>query len=433
MEVGWTQRRSSMMQWTGGDGGNPGIKLIEPGSTTPSTGTLVFSQPTTVTFSASALSPVGGPASQVSWLINNSIVAGVSGPQYTATISAKGTTTVTVRVHDATALVNPAMAGGLLDDAYTWTVQVASVPGAPTGVTATPEDGGAGITWSAPVDDGGSPVTAYLATADPGGRTCSPDPATATACTMVGLQNGQAYTFTVTAANAVGTGPASAPSTAVTPHRPPVASMAALAATTLSPSVALSWQAVSAESLVESYDVRYRRAPWNGAFGGLTTWRSGTSLTTAAFAVAPGYTYCYGVRATDVDGIRSGWTLETCSATPIHDRRLTRSTGWVLGTGTAYYLRTNVHTTRHGATLTRKGVKGRQVTIVAKTCTGCGSVAVYWNGARIRTVSLASTTTRYRKVITVLSFSEVRTGTLKLVVRSSGRRVVVDGIGVSRN
>ncbi len=40
----------------------------------------------------------------------------------------------------------------------------ATVPGAPTSVDATPGDGEAAVSWTAPADDGGSPVTGYTAT-----------------------------------------------------------------------------------------------------------------------------------------------------------------------------------------------------------------------------------------------------------------------------
>ena len=44
----------------------------------------------------------------------------------------------------------------------------ATAPGAPTSVSATGGNGLATLSWSAPVDNGGSPVTAYTATATPG-------------------------------------------------------------------------------------------------------------------------------------------------------------------------------------------------------------------------------------------------------------------------
>ena len=95
--------------------------------------------------------------------------------------------------------------------------QVAAVPpGAPTGVTAVRGDARAGVSWTAPVDDGGSAITGYTVTASPGGQTASVDGAT-TSAIVTGLTNGTSYTFTVRAANIAGTGPASAPSNAVTP------------------------------------------------------------------------------------------------------------------------------------------------------------------------------------------------------------------------
>jgi hypothetical protein len=91
----------------------------------------------------------------------------------------------------------------------------ATVPGAPTGVSGTPADGSAVITWSAPASTGGLPISGYAATSAPLGRTCTTTGALT--CTIGGLANGSSYTFTVTATNPMGTGPASSASSSVTP------------------------------------------------------------------------------------------------------------------------------------------------------------------------------------------------------------------------
>lgn len=94
------------------------------------------------------------------------------------------------------------------------------VPGQPTGVTAVPGDGKATVTWTAPVGDGGSPITQYTATSSPGGKTAT---ASSTSAVITGLNNGTSYTFTVAATTAVGIGAPSAPSNAVVPvNLPPV-------------------------------------------------------------------------------------------------------------------------------------------------------------------------------------------------------------------
>ena len=91
----------------------------------------------------------------------------------------------------------------------------ATVPGAPAGVSGTPADGAAVISWAAPGSTGGSPITGYTATSAPLGKTCTT--AGALSCTILGLANGTPYTFTVTATNSKGTGPASSASSPVTP------------------------------------------------------------------------------------------------------------------------------------------------------------------------------------------------------------------------
>ena len=99
--------------------------------------------------------------------------------------------------------------------------QLASLsPGSLTGVTAVAGDGQAAVSWTAPAFDGGSAITQYTATSSPGGLTAVVDGDTLNAV-VTGLTNGTSYTFTVTAANAVGTSGPLAPSNAVTPVPPP--------------------------------------------------------------------------------------------------------------------------------------------------------------------------------------------------------------------
>jgi hypothetical protein len=89
------------------------------------------------------------------------------------------------------------------------------VPNAPTIGTATAGAGSASVTFTAPSNVGGGAITSYTVISSPGGivGTGATSPVT-----VSGLTNGTAYTFTVVATNAYGSGPASAASNSVTPE-----------------------------------------------------------------------------------------------------------------------------------------------------------------------------------------------------------------------
>ena len=75
------------------------------------------------------------------------------------------------------------------------------------------------VSW-VPAGNGGSPITAYKVTANPGGAVTTVA-ATALSTTISGLDPNTSYTFTVSGVNAKGTGPASALSNAISPTPPP--------------------------------------------------------------------------------------------------------------------------------------------------------------------------------------------------------------------
>ena len=116
---------------------------------------------------------------------------------------------------------------------------VPTAPGAPRPTSAVPfGDHAAKVIWIAPANNGGSAITSYVVTPYLAGV---PQPAhvfnsTATTETVSGLGDAKAYTFAVAARNAIGTGPKSVQTAAITvgaPGQPGKATVAKIASGSL--------------------------------------------------------------------------------------------------------------------------------------------------------------------------------------------------------
>ncbi len=179
------------------------------------------------------------------------------------------------------------------------------VPAAPSGVTATAGNGQATVSWTAP-SDGNSPITSYTVTPYIGTTAQTPTVINgnppATSATIGGLTNGTAYTFTVTATNAVGTGPASAASNAVTPAAPTApAAPAGVTATAGNGSATVTWTApANGGSAISSYTV----TPYIGAAAQTPTTVTGSPPATTATigGLTNGTAYTFTVTATNAVG-----------------------------------------------------------------------------------------------------------------------------------
>jgi hypothetical protein len=141
-------------------------------------------------------------------------VDGTSWTTFPRSPSAVTTATVTGLVNGTSyvfrvAAVNPQGASGF-SEASSAVTPAPVPPGGPRSVVATAAEGGATVTWLAPLSDGGSDVTDYrVQYSGDGGLSwiTFPRPAsTALTATVTGLDSAQRYSFRVAAVNAAGEG-----------------------------------------------------------------------------------------------------------------------------------------------------------------------------------------------------------------------------------
>ncbi len=165
---------------------------------TPSTGNA----PLSVAFTGSA---TGGTAPySYSW---NSATSTAQNPSHT--YSAAGTYTATLTVTDSSSPAKTATSTVTI----TASPIAATVPGAPTGLTATGGTGQVSLSWQAPASNGGENITSYKVYRGTSSGTetlltsggCSAL-STGRSCTDTGLTAGQTYYYKVSAVNGIGEG-----------------------------------------------------------------------------------------------------------------------------------------------------------------------------------------------------------------------------------
>ena len=302
--------------------------LLKPASATPPTAP---SAPSNVTAIA------GNGSATVSWTAPDN--GGSLITSYTVTPYVGSTAGTPVTVANQTPNASTTITGLTSGTTYTFTVsatnsvgtsaastpsngvtpQAQAAPGTPTGVSAVAGNGSATVSWTAP-PNGGTTISSYTITPYTTGESSSAGtPVTvsgtppATTATVTGLTNGTAYLFSVSATNAVGTGPNSADSTQVVPAGPPLAPTG-VTATSGTASATVTWTAPDPQgSPITSYTV----TPFVGSTPQVPVTVSGAPPTTSALmaGLTDGTSYTFEVTATNATGT-SASSAPSAAVTP---------------------------------------------------------------------------------------------------------------------
>ncbi len=271
-----------------------------------------------------------------------------------------------------------------------------ALPGAPTDVVAAPGDSQATITWGSPQT--GGPAQSYIVTAAPGGRSCE---TSALSCTVDGLANGTAYTFSVVGINDAGSGPTSQTTTAITPVGVPSAPLALVAMTAPAADlrageVQLTWQKPTTDGGSALVDYVVQQSP-----DGINDWVTlpADTSTAASYIVrglASGGTFSFRVAARNSIGQGPATDVVTANV-PVNRYQLSVArvgAGMVTSTPSGIDCGTTCDTTLDQGTLVELSAApaaGWTFTGWSGACTGKSACSVTMDGAKSVTAQFTLT------------------------------------------
>jgi len=193
-----------------------------------------------------------------------------------------------------------------------------TVPGVPTAVVSSPDNGQVSLQWVAPAATGGAAITDYVvqysSNAGATWTTFADGMSTAASVVVTGLSNGTGYVFRVAAVNAAGTGGFSAATAATTPRTVPGVPTA-VSGTAGNGQVSLKWTAPPSNGGVAITDYVVQYSVNGGASWAI--YNDGTSTGTSATVkgLTNGTAYTFRVAAKNVAGT-GGFSVASAVVTP---------------------------------------------------------------------------------------------------------------------
>jgi titin len=290
---------------------------VVPAVTAPGAPTGLLATPASTTVALSWTAPATGGSTITGYNIYEATTTGgenystpVNGSLITGTSTTVTTLTNGTKYYFTVKAVNAV--GSSPASTEVWAIPGGTAPGAPTGVSADAGYASATVTWTAPSNLGGSAISRYTVTAADstvparGGQTCTWTTG-ALSCTVSGLSNGDSYSFSVTAANSVGTSVASTPSSAAVPSLTVPFAPTVLTAVPSNHRVVLTWDApANGGAAIIGYNIYQGNSAGGENYGAPV---NGAILITGTTATVPGltngHTYYFTVEAVNAVGASS--------------------------------------------------------------------------------------------------------------------------------